>query len=310
MIIGDKRDCEIYYKKLAVEFNLNLQTRPAFSHEGNYTHPTMQKKCEGNLHWRRNLMTLSRTNDHRNGFVQPVVFANLFELLNLTQAPPFRGHLLTSDNSMCQPLVSRLVEHSRSPLIKDTILLPIHNNQMQYVRRWTLPVKRTLTQKTCAWYGGRTGQAYIQSEYNINRTSCPNTLTDRKCIVKMKLPNISFGTHPQYNQFDCMLAIDGNGFAGSFKNALQSGQLTVRVGGFSNGKRASSYEWFEPFLRPNYHYIQTSVDGLHDTLEHIKLMPMERIQTIATNGQSAFSALVNKTSIRCYVTNTILKVQF
>ena len=102
-----------------------------------------------------------------------------------------------------------------------------------------------------------------------------------------------------------MLSIDGNTWASNFRTSLHKGQLVVRVGGFFNKTRWSSYEWFEPFLRPNYHFIQTSIDNLQDTLKRVKTMPISHLQAIASNGQNAFEALSNKTSISCYVRNTI-----
>lgn len=293
-------DCVRYYEQLAAEFHLNLDTQPVFSHE--MTHPA---KCEAHVAW--NGKELSVMGQSANKLVHKEVLQNLKELLARVRAPRVRGHIYTGDNSMCHSLTDRLIEHSRSPFINDTILLPIHSNQMRYVREFVPPKPRTLRQKTCAWFGGNSGHAVLQSAFNKNRTRCDKAQTDRQCIVAMNLSNVRFGKHAKYHEFDCILAIDGNGYSGSFKTSLENGQLAVRVGGFSHNTRWSSYEWFEPFLRPNYHFIQTSVDNLRQTLEDIKAMPLGDARTIAANGQRAFSALVNETSIMCYVHNILQK---
>ena len=323
-------DCDAFYTLMASEFNLNLNVRPALTHTMNYT----RNKCEAGIDWNGDGLSVHRMPvaevqkssgmfgvfrrqfdrwlGIRNSesvrppkFIHESVVQNLKTLLELTKAPPFRGHLYTADNSMCHPLVDRLVEHSQSPFIRDTILLPIHNNQMKYIQNWTAPFARRIHNRTCAWHGSRTGYATLQSKYNFNRTSCPNHLSDRQCVVRLGLSNVSFGVHSAYKNYDCMLAIDGNTFASSFKTSLHLGQLVVRVGGFANGQRVSSYEWFEPFLKANYHYIQTDIDHLPTTLEKVRNMPTDKMQAIACNGQRAFSALVNETSVRCYVRKTV-----
>jgi len=238
-------------------------------------------------------------------YTHEFVVRNLELLLLFTNPAPFTGMIMTSDNGMCNSPKIPIIEHSRSPL-KNSILLPLHPNQVWFWAKNYSTNKVTLNNSNCVWYGSRTGYANIQSKFNVNRTRCSGFMTDRECVVNMNLPNVRFGTHPTYLKNDCMLAIDGNAYAGSFKTALFHQKLAVRIGGFSKGHRLSSYEWFEPFLQPDIHYIQTTIDMLHETLQRVAKMSMQKKQQIAMNGHKAFMALINKTSISCYV-NLVVK---
>ena len=294
--------CHRYYRRLADTYNLNLQTElRMFPELPKWPDPHYFSgggRCEADILWDGKRLNEKKTSSR--GYVHPLVVSNLRELLQRISPRAFRGTLYTPDNSMCVPRHHSLVEHSQSPL-KETTLLPIHANQMAFVRAKTQLARRKLTTKGCAWYGSNTGHAEIQHTLNVNRTRCKSHMNDRSCVVAMGLPNVSFGNSVRYGSFDCMLAIDGNSYAGSFKTSLAKGQLVVRVGGFRNHQRLSSYEWFEPYLRDREHYIQTTIDNLRATLREIEDMPLAELQRIAENGHRAFVALVNNRSIACHV---------
>lgn len=297
-------DCRQYYYDLTHEYNLNFETQLTQNFKNHHWHD-----CEAKITWNgtkmiENFITTKIWPDKNRKYTHDFVVRNLERLLLFTNPSPFTGMIMTSDNGMCSSPKIPIIEHSQSP-IKNSILLPLHPNQVWYWARNHSSNKVKLNNSNCVWYGSRTGYAHIQSKFNMNRTRCPMFMTDRECVVNMNLQNVRFGTYPSYFKNDCILAIDGNAYAGSFKTALFHTKLAVRIGGFLKGHRLSSYEWFEPFLRPDVHYIQTTIDSLHETLQRISKMSMQEKQQIASNGHRAFMALINKTSILCYVHNYV-----
>lgn len=79
----------------------------------------------------------------------------------------------------------------------------------------------------------------------------------------------------------------------------------MRTGGVEDGKRYSSYEWFEPFLKNGIHYIRTSIDDLNSTISKIQSLREDEIHRISKLGHMAFKALYNKTTLQCYARLTI-----
>jgi len=296
-------ECSDHMASIAREFNLTTDISLTTPSTGGPEFPDSRfwsQQCESVVDWDGHVIKnyfLPGIHTH----VHSSVFENLKFLLEATRPPPFKGVLMTADNSMCKTGSHVLIEHSKSPLAR-TVLLPLSLPQMEYFRhglKWQK--NRTIRSKHCAWYGSMNGYANIQTLLNHNRSSCATSLTDRQCVLVKKLPNMSFGRSLHYGKYDCMLAIDGNSWASSFKTSLEVGQLVVRVGGFANRTRLSSYEWFEPYLKHGEHFIQTTIDGLEETLARIKRMPLEELQRIARNGQRAFVALTTNESFRCYV---------
>jgi len=296
-------NCYNYYNALGQDYHLNTNTRLIQTFK---THSW--PKCEAKITWNgtnmiEHIVTYKKWPGEKDRiYTHDFVVRNLEQLLLFTNtAPSFTGMVMTSDNGMCDSPKIPIIEHSQSPL-KNSILLPLHSNQVWFwAKNYSTKKEVMLNNSDCVWYGGRTGYAHIQSAFNMNRTRCSKFMTDRECVVNMHLPNIQFGSHLAYLENDCILAIDGNGYAGSLKTALYHQKLAIRVGGFSGGYRLSSYEWFEPFLQDNIHYIQSSIDALPETLERVAKMSMKAKQQIASNGHKAFMALINKTSISCYV---------
>ena len=310
--------CSRYFAALAHEHNLNLHITPAMASEES----AFPNRCEGTVAWNgSHLVDNSSRHTHVN------VIYNLEYLLAAMRAPAFSATYHTADNSMCSPRDLPLVEHSRSPAIRSTLLLPIANEQRSVItsfadspnvpeRRWRTGLSWLLARifqsnpppRRCAWFGKQTGYAKVQHKYNLNRTRCNASQTDRQCVVALlDRPYVRFGTDGSAKDYDCMLSIDGNTYASNFKTSLQGGQLVVRVGGYNSTtrRRLSSYEWFEPFLRAGEHYVQTTIDALPETLRRVEAMGVAEMQRIARNGQRAFFALVNSTTIRCYVEQEI-----
>jgi len=267
--------------------------------------------CETAVVWDGVNMTLNRTTEH---FIHPEVIVNLRKLLQFITPTAFEADLFSADNGMCH--TSRaVIEHSRSPieLVKNSLLLPIHQNQVAYWQQASLKIPRGLRfrrRSPCIWRGSKTGYAQLQHLYNHNRTLCNRWETDRECVLRVipqELANVRFGSDRSYTSHDCVLCIDGNTWASSFKTALYNGQLAVRVGGVHKHMRLSSYEWFEPYLNHGTHYIQTTIDNLASTLKVLNHTELEVLHQIALNGQKAFIALTNKTSIACHVRHEIMR---
>jgi hypothetical protein len=303
--------CENYYHRLAVNFNLkmdSIQRRMTSKRTKIQT-----QRCESSLKWdgqhlweRPTEGTAEVRHIHQN------VVYDLRRLMNFSRPPAFEADIHTADNGFCEDCNGKrvIVEHSRSPLelVSRSLLLPIAPDQVPYwsgSSRAIQSASRKATQgqsrPSCIWRGSSTGYAYLQNMYNRNRSTCSAMETDRQCLIKLKVVDAKFGKDAKFMQYDCILAVDGNSFSSIFKTALSAKKLVIRVGGVGDGgERLSSYEWFEPFLRNEVHYIRTTLDSLQSTVARVKTLPVDRWRAIADRGHQALKALVTDESISCY----------
>ena len=190
------------------------------------------------------------------------------------------------------------------------LLLPIHGNQvLRYLKqRAKRPVARKQnTSAACVWHGSKTGHAKYQSAH-ASRSTCAASETDRQCVVKLAAGALSGQLEASFDksaaifEAPCILAVDGNSYAGLFKDTLLQGSLALRVGGHVHGGRpagsASPYEWYEPLLVDGTHYLRTEIDGLQNTLA--ALPPSADLKRIAAKGRNAALALFDERAFACY----------
>jgi hypothetical protein len=74
----------------------------------------------------------------------------------------------------------------------------------------------------------------------------------------------------------------------------------LRIGGWNNGVRASSYEWFEPLLVDGVHYLRTDIDHLEDARGKLSAMSDHQLHGIAWRGFRAARAIFSEPSRVCY----------
>jgi hypothetical protein len=256
------------------------------------------------------------------------VLDHLERLVRASNPPPFNGTLYTADNGWhigdSNQLVSAANPHELSG---HTALLPLHTWHVQAAVRFAPAAPPFAWDPAvlhdCHWTGSKTGYAEVQTKLNANRTKCGTRETDRECVVRLlggvvAPPGVAFlkqvgrtkvPREDLFNRTACLLAIDGNSFAGILFQGLLSGRAMLRVGGWSTGKRVSSYEWFEPLLVEGVHYIRTDIDHVADAVRTVREMPLAELEAIARRGYNAAKSLFTERSQNCYATLALAELQ-
>ena len=220
-------------------------------------------ECEACVRWDgAKLQARQRT----PSLVHPDVLRRLEAVLLAASAPPFSTYVNTRDNAFCHvagQVADHVTGHGFSPpaLLRAQTLLPLHLNQLEWIimPNATKPDQQPQTWPAfdgCFWRGGNTGWFKVQSAFNVNRTTCLQTQTDRQCVVNRHMSKASLmcrkrkcpataADRQTIAQSQCMLAVDGNSYATLFSRIMLAGRLAVRVGGWdaSTQRRLSSFEW-------------------------------------------------------------------
>jgi len=278
-------------------------------------------ECEACVRWDgAKLQARQRT----ASLVHSDVLRRMEAVLLAASAPPFSTYVNTRDNAFCHvagQMADHVAGHGFSPpaLLRAQTLLPLQADQLEWI---IMPNTTKSDQQPqlwpafdgCLWRGGNTGWHRVQSAFNVNRTTCMQTQTDRQCVVNRHMPKASLmcrkrkcpattADRQAIERSQCMLAVDGNSYATIFSRIMLAGRLAVRVGGWdaATQRRLSSFEWYEPLLVAGKHYISTSVDDLGVAIEWIASRPDAWRRRVALKGQAAIQALLAERSILCYV---------
>ena len=220
-------------------------------------------ECEACVRWDG---TKLQARQRTPSVVHSDVLRRMEAVLLAASAPPFSTYFNTRDNAFCHvagQVADHVTGHGFSPpaLLRAQTLLPLHLNQLEWI---IMPNTTKLDQQPqmwpsfdgCLWRGGNTGWHRVQSVFNVNRTTCPPTQTDRQCVVNRHKPKASLmcrkrkcpataADRQTIERTQCMLAVDGNSYAALFSRIMLAGRLAVRVGGWdaATQRRLSSFEW-------------------------------------------------------------------
>ena len=194
------------------------------------------------------------------------VLRRMEAVLLAASAPPFSAYVNTRDNAFCHvagQIADHVAGHGFSPpaLLRAQTLLPLQLDQLEWIiiPNTTKPgqqPQRWPVFDGCFWRGGNTGWHKIQSAFNVNRTTCLQTQTDRQCVVNRHMPKANLmcrkrkcpataADRQTIERSQCMLAVDGNSYATIFSRIMLAGRLAVRVGGWDalTQRRLSTFEW-------------------------------------------------------------------
>eukprot|EP01062_Namystynia_karyoxenos_P040394 TRINITY_DN29462_c0_g1_i1.p1 TRINITY_DN29462_c0_g1~~TRINITY_DN29462_c0_g1_i1.p1 ORF type:complete len:548 (+),score=35.52 TRINITY_DN29462_c0_g1_i1:82-1725(+) len=162
------------------------------------------------------------------------------------------------------------------------------------------------------WRGAPTGTPLTQHLWGLP----PNT-TARRQLMRVAeraaqdpgsagVLDVAFGKLPlkELMRHRIVLAVDGHSYASVLKHALLAGSLTVRVGGAPDPESrdlGSSFEWFEPLLRPGVHYLRARSDA-SDLLDKVRwaLGNDAEARAVAARGAALMQALQHPLSALCY----------
>ena len=220
-------------------------------------------ECEACIRWDG---TKLQARQRTPSVVHSDVLRRMEAVLLAASAPPFSTYFNTRDNAFCHvagQVADHVTGHGFSPpaLLRAQTLLPLHLNQLEWI---IMPNTTKLDQQPqmwpafdgCLWRGGNTGWHRVQSVFNVNRTTCLQTQTDRQCVVNRHKPKASLmcrkrkcpataADRQTIERTQCMLAVDGNSYAALFSRIMLAGRLAVRVGGWdaATQRRLSSFEW-------------------------------------------------------------------
>jgi hypothetical protein len=179
------------------------------------------------------------------------------------------------------------VGSSFSQQCEHSLILPIHGNQafsrnkeiiskFQRLRRSAKPFG--LRKPKAVWHGGRNGHAKLQQEIalgwfgerdDLKNTSYNGKSTQRDLAIQLSQASpesldasFDYISIEQWKGYQAWLSLDGNSYAGNTLEALVSGSVMMR-----HAPRAS-FQWFEPILVPNEHYVPIEYD-LSDVVDRV-----------------------------------------
>lgn len=254
----------------------------------------------------------------RNPFLHVGVLDALASVVAVANPAPFNATVVTHDNGWHASNSNQIVVAANPYALRNsTALLPLHKWHMLGASLFGPQAKPfkwdPKLPQVCQWGGSHTGHPELQVALNANRTKCGPRETDRECVVRLvgkqsggkvafleRDGHASKPRHDMFNSTACLLAVDGHSFAGILFQGMLEGKVMLRVGGYTEGKRVSAYEWFEPLLVSGIHYLRADIDHLESAMAEVAAMPSSQLGRIARNGYAAAKALFTVPSSTCY----------